>query len=230
MRKVGLWLVGACVLNVSSLPAPELRTGIAAIVNNSVITYQQVEDHVALAMEALRRTPMKDSAAFAQKRNEAINNGLEDLVVKELILSEFKSSGIPVPDTLIEDEIRDRIRKRWGNRVTLTKELQAQGLRYEAFRQRVYEDLVLQYMRQKNVSQAVLVSPKKIENYYTNNLEKFRLEDQVKLRMIVLNSPTPGTAEEVKKLAREIQLKLEEGAGFAEMASIYSEGSQRAEG
>jgi parvulin-like peptidyl-prolyl isomerase len=75
-----------------------------------------------------------------------------------------------------------------------------------------------------------VISPKKIEGYYTNNLAKFRLDDQVKLRMIVLNAAASGTPEDARKLAREIVVKLDEGAAFAEMAAIYSEGSQRTEG
>jgi parvulin-like peptidyl-prolyl isomerase len=90
--------------------------------------------------------------------------------------------------------------------------------------------MILQYMRQKNVGQAVVISPKKIENYYTNNLTKYRMEDQVKLRMIVLNAAASGSAAEARKLAHEIVAKLDQGAAFAEMAAIYSEGSQRSEG
>ena len=216
-----------------ALPAfgvPELRNGIAAIVNESIITMQDVEEHIAIPMEALRRTHANNPSQYNQRRIETMTTGLEDLVVRQLILHDFKAGGIPVPDSIIEDEIQDRIRKRFGDRVTLTKTLQAQGMTYEAFRQRVYDDLVLQYMRQKNVSQAVVVSPKRIEAFYTNNLAKFRVDDQVKLRMIVLNSAAAGNAEDARKLAREIVVKLDEGAAFPEMAAIYSEGSQRSEG
>jgi peptidyl-prolyl cis-trans isomerase SurA len=230
MRKLSLTLLAGSAICLTSFAASEVRNGIAAIVNDSIITYQQVEDHVSVALEALRRTPLKDANVFAQRRIETLTSGLEDLVTKELILADFKSGGFPVPDTLIEDEIRERVRKRFGDRVTLTKTLQAQGMTQETFRKRVAEDLILQYMRQKNVSQAVLISPKKIENYYTNNVPKFQMDDQVKLRAIVLNSPTPGNADEVRKLAQEIGAKLDEGATFSEMAAIYSEGSQRSEG
>ena len=220
----------AGIVAFSANAVPELRNGIAAIVNESVITIQDVEEHVAMPMEALRRTHGSNPSQYNQKRIETMTTGLEDLVVRQLILHDFKAGGIPVPDTIIEDEIQDRIRKRFGDRVTLTKTLQAQGMTYEAYRQRVYDDMVLLYMRQKNVSQAVVVSPKRIEAYYTNNPAKFRVEDQVKLRMIVLNTAAAGNAEDARKLAREIIVKLDEGAAFPEMASIYSEGSQRAEG
>jgi len=223
-----VWLAGTLALPVYAIP--EFRNGIAAIVNDSVITVQEVEEHVLVPLEALKRTHAGNPSQFNQKRIEAMTSGLEDLVIRQLILQDFKAAGIPVPDSIIEDEIQERIRKRYGDRVTLTKTLQAQGIRHETFRQRVYDDLVLQYMRQKNVSQAVVISPKKIETYYTNNMSKFRMEDQVKLRMIVFNAATAGGADEARKLAREIIVKLDQGAAFPEMAAVYSEGSQRAEG
>jgi peptidyl-prolyl cis-trans isomerase SurA len=230
MRLFGrAWFITVCFCAAANA-VPELRNGIAAIVNDSVITMQEVEEHVAVPLEALRRTHAGNPAQYNQKRIETMTSGLEDLVTRQLILGDFKSAGIPVPDSIIEDEIQERIRKRFGDRVTLTKTLQAQGVTYETFRQRVYDDLILQYMRQKNVSQAVVISPKKIEAYYTNNLAKFRLEDQVKLRVIVLKSATSGSAEDARKLAREMIAKLDEGAAFTEMATIYSEGSQQAEG
>ncbi|HKQ38340.1 MAG TPA: SurA N-terminal domain-containing protein, partial [Verrucomicrobiae bacterium] len=190
MRRFGwlavVWLASG--VTVPALALPELRNGIAAVVNDSVITMQDVEEHVAVPLEALRRTHANNAAQFNQKRIETMTSGLEDLVVRQLILDDFKAAAIPVPDAVVEDEVQERVRKRFGDRVTLTKTLQAQGVTFETFRQRVYDDMVLQYMRQKNVGQAVVISPKKIETYYTNNLAKFRMEDQVKLRMIVLNA------------------------------------------
>jgi peptidyl-prolyl cis-trans isomerase SurA len=223
-------VAGLATLTSPLLSATPDVNGIAAIVNDSVITMQDVHEHVALPMEALKRTHGNNPSQLRQRSIETITSGLEDLIIRELILHDFKAAGIPVPDAVIEDEVQERVRKRFGDRVTLTKTLQAQGVRFETFRQRVYEDMVLQFMRQKNVRQAVVISPKKIEGFYTNNLTKFRLEDQVKLRMIVLNAAATGTAEEARKLAREIIVKLDEGAAFPEMAAIYSEGSQRTEG
>ena len=234
MRSIVGWIVVAGLETaafplLAAAPVPDVN-GIAAIVNDSVITMQDVYEHVAVPMEALKRTHASNPAQFRQKSIETITSGLEDLIIRELILHDFKAAGIPVPDAVIEDEVQERVRKRFGDRVTLTKTLQAQGVTFETFRKRVYEDMVLPFMRQKNVRQAVVISPKKIEAFYTNNLARFRLEDQVKLRMIVLNASATGTAEEARKLAREIIVKLDEGAAFPEMAAIYSEGSQRTEG
>jgi parvulin-like peptidyl-prolyl isomerase len=79
------------------------------------------------------------------------------------------------------------------------------------------------------VSQVLIISPNKIEAYYQTNLARFKVDEQVKLRMIVLSKTSDSTAT-VTNLAHEILLKLEGGTPFAEMASVYSDGSQRAQG
>src|SRR5262249_30710501 len=116
------------------------------------------------------------------------------------------------------------------DRATLTKTLQAQGITYESYRQQIRDDIIYNYMRQKNVSSAVLVSPAKIERFFAMNESQYKLGDQVKLRMIVLKNPSPSGNDEVRKLAQEILTKIDEGASFSEMASIYSQGSSAAEG
>jgi parvulin-like peptidyl-prolyl isomerase len=64
-----------------------------------------------------------------------------------------------------------------------------------------------------------------VETYYSAHTGEFKVEDEVKLRMIVFtNAPT------AHKMAEEILTKLQEGVSFSEMASIYSEGSHRKEG
>jgi parvulin-like peptidyl-prolyl isomerase len=82
----------------------------------------------------------------------------------------------------------------------------------------------------KNVSSGVLVSPYKIQAYYDVNPKQFEVEDQVKLRMIFLGIKPERGAEATRKLAEEIVAKLEGGAAFKDLASQYSDGSQRKEG
>jgi parvulin-like peptidyl-prolyl isomerase len=205
---------------------PRIGDGIAAIVNDAVITFHEVRNYTQPVLEVLGRTYFSQPEAFEQKQMEALTKGLEDLVEKQLILDDFRSQGGALPDNIIDDEINARIRQRFGDRARLTKTLQAQGLTYETYRQRTRDEIIVGFMRQKNIAAAIVISPAKIERYYATNLNQFKVGEQVKLRMIVLNAPS-GLAEEKRKLAEEILAKINEGASFTEMASIYSEGSQR---
>ena len=208
----------------------ELRNGIAAIVNEAIITFQDVESYTLNAVDLLRRTYFNQPQVFRQKRAETMNDGLEQLLEKQLILAEFKGQGGALPDSIIDDEIKDKIRQRFGDRATLTKTLQAQGITYESYRQQIRDDIIYNYMRQKNVSSAVLISPAKIERFFAMNESQYKLGDQVKLRMIVLKNPSPSGNDKVRKLTQEILTKIDKGASFSEMASIYSQGSAAAEG
>jgi parvulin-like peptidyl-prolyl isomerase len=84
-------------------------------------------------------------------------------------------------------------------------------------------------MRFSHNEGATIISPHKIEVFYVDHKDQFKMEDQVKLRMIVLNKP-PGDTNETRMLAEEVLAKLKDGAAFAEMASVYSQGSQRNQG
>jgi peptidyl-prolyl cis-trans isomerase SurA len=208
----------------------EWINAVAAIANDSVITMHDVRQASAPALDFAQRTYFNDPQQYRKKRDEAIGEAVELLLERQLILHEFKTAGGNLPDSIIDDEIKDRIRQQFGDRATLIKNLQAQGLTYESYRQRTREEIILTYMDRKNVREALLISPAKIEKYYQENLPKYKLADQIQLRMISLNRPAGASADEIKTVALDIRSKILQGASFAEMATSYSEGSQRRDG
>lgn len=211
----------------------ELADGILAIVNNTVITREQVVNYIAPAIDALRQeyTGQVDGASlFGQKASDIFNDGLEQLIERQLILHEYDTSGyVPLPDSFVDELVQDRIHERYGNRITLMKTLQAQGMTYEQFRKDVRDQYVISAMRQKNVAQEIVISPYKIENYYLAHQDAFKIGDEIKLRMIVLNKSSPDD-QDPHRMAAEIVTQIKQGAAFAQMASVYSEGSQRGQG
>ncbi len=209
----------------------ELINGIKAIVHDSVITVDEVYSRAAQAEALLRRQYRTDPEGFRQKQSQLLEENLDQLVQRQLILRDFEQAGFNLPESIVDEAVNDRIREQFGgDRVKFTKTMHAEGMTYEKFRQQVRDQFVVEALRAKNVSQEVIMSPHKIEQYYQANKEKYKVEDEIKLRMIVLNKNPAGDAAEVRALAREILSKLNEGAAFAEMASVYSQGSQRSAG
>ncbi len=208
----------------------ELANGIHAIVHDTVITYQDVENRTVPVIEELRRQYRNQPDVYNQKLTEALNESLEYLLERQLILHEFNTAGYAVPETVIEEYMEERIRAGFPDRVTFTKTLQAEGSTLEKFRLKMREQFIVEQMRIKNISGELVISPHKIESYYLAHTNDYKLDDEVKLRMIVLNKPVSGDAASVRKLAEEIIRKIKEGAAFAEMAAVYSEGRQGREG
>ena len=208
---------------------PTMVNGVAATVNDSVVTFKEVATLIASDEEFLDRRYARQPELLGQKRRELMERAIEDLVERQLILHEFQTSKYNMPESYIEDMINKDIRN-YGNRLTLTKTLQAQGLTFENYRSKVRERIIIQAMSEHNVPHDPTISPHKIEMYYLDNRDKFKVEDQAKLRMIVLTNRPADSIYSAKRLAHEILAKLEEGAPFAEMAKIYSHGSQAIEG
>ncbi len=208
----------------------ELNNGIAAIANSSVITVQDVRQASADIVDTYRRIYRNSPETFDQKRISAMTDKLEQLIDWQLVLHDFKSLGGTIQESYIDDLIKERVREQFGDRVTLTKTLQAQGITYETFRQRERERVINMIMERKNVREAVLISPAKIERFYQTNMHRFKLGDRVKLRMIVLNRPPAASADGVCRLATDIRNKVSQGAAFADMASVYSEGPDKKNG
>ena len=219
-------LVPLCLHGQSGAVVP--LNGIVARVNDTVITRKEVLTAIRSELEFLERRYGDKPETFEQKARELRSNAVRDLVERQLILHEFKTGGFNLPDSYIEDQIAKDTRN-YGNRLTLTKTLQAEGLTFENYRQRIRERVILSAMVDHFIPRDPVISPFKIETYYKENQDKFKLEDQVKLRMIVITN-RPNDALAAKTMAQEILAKLDEGAPFAEMAKIYSQGSQSAEG
>ena len=207
-----------------------IADGVAALVNDSIITVQQVYQICEGDLQLYNRTYFAKPEVLAEKRQALLNDAMQQLVERQLILEDFKKSGLNLPDSYIDEEVKDQIRKRFGDRATFARTIRAEGRTVEEYRNQRRDEIILAAMTEKNVRSAIQISPKKIETYYVTNLVKYKVEDQVKLRMIVLSSPSSARAEAGLGRALEIRQKLSDGAPFAEMASIYSDGSQRRDG
>jgi len=207
----------------------DLIDGVKAVVNDKVITYGEIQDFAGPSIDALRRQYPSDSPEFRQKFNDVITNSLELLIERQMILHDFETRGYRMPESYLDQLVDERTRERFGDRMTLMKTLQAQGMTSEQFRQSIQEQTIETFMRSKNVSQEIVVSPFQVEEYYNAHQQDYKVEDQVKLRMIVLNKAAPDDTN-TQAQAHEILDKIKGGASFAEMARQFSQGSQADQG
>ena len=200
--------------------------GIQAVVHDAVITRMEVETLTAPFASTLARQYADKPQEFNERIASLQGESTEKLVERQLILNDFKNSGFTLPESYIEEAIQEEIRTEYGSRAKLTKTLQAQGMIYEKYRQQARDRIIVDILRSKNIKQETIISPYKIESYYKAHQTEYAIEEQVKLRMIVLNNSSTEN-ENAKAMAAEIISKIKEGAAFSEMASVHSQGSQR---
>lgn len=223
-----------CLLLAVSLtaatPSGDVANSVVVIVNDAVITLKDVMQYMGSTMDVLTRTYAGQPEVLEKKMLEAQRDGIEQLVERKLILQEFKTAGYNLPESVIDDKVQERMRERYGDWLTATRSLQEEGLTREAFRQRVREDYIISAMRAQFITREIIVSPYKIEKYYAENLDKFRLEDRVRLHMMFLPQPSGGPPGTARRMAEEILTRLAGGVPFVEMARVYSPTSQQYQG
>ncbi len=232
MRKLSGTTICALVLSAAGavLSEPQLLNGIAAKVNGKIITQEEIASAITVNdRQLLMRLYGRQPALLQEKMRQLRQDALDQLVDRELILHEFETAGYQLPESVIDEYMKGIIRERYGDRLNLVKELQLKGQTMGDFRREVRADYIVQAMRQKNVSASVLISPYKIETYYAQNTNQFRMEDQIRLRMIFVANRPDRPAPVTRQLADEILSEIEQGAAFKEMAAVYSDGSQRGE-
>ena len=226
-----LLIAWIAVGGLSSALRAELVNGIRAVVYDSVITQGEVDADASLVAGELQRQYRRQPEMFEKKINEALAESLEKALQRQLILRDYVASGYQMPDSIIEEVVKERIQNEFGgNRAKLTETLQARGVTYEQFKKQTRDRFIISQLQAKNIYQELIISPNKLETYYTNHPDAFQVEEQVKLRMIVLNKATAAEAGAARALIGEIRVKIQQGAAFAEMASVYSQGSKRNEG
>jgi peptidyl-prolyl cis-trans isomerase SurA len=205
--------------------------GVAAIVNESVITFDDVNLFTRRAIKGLENQllPRGKTAEFDQRRQTVLRDGLEQLIERDLIIHEFKTAGYNLPESIIDDVVSARVKEEFGDRLTLTKTLHERNQTFESFRKDERDAFVVSQMTIKNINQNLVISPKKIERFFSENQEKYRVGDRAKVRMILIDKSRHAVGEP-KKIADEVLAKAKAGADFGKLADESSDDARRFKG
>ena len=168
-----------------------------------------------------------------KKINDDDREVLEQFITEKLLEAEARESGIKVTEQDVSQYI-DEIKKR--NRLSddeLKTVLSREGQTLESYRASVKSELEKSEILNRQVRNKVNITNDDVERYYKLNANKFRTEDRVRLRHILLALPQTATPEEVQaatEKAMDLYKRIVAGADFAELAREYSQGAGQADG
>ena len=166
------FLLFILLVGLAPVAAQQMDNGIWAIVNSKVITKYQVEMNAAPAVDLVKRQ-YYGKPELRQKIYEVYTNSLRQLVAREMIANDFVASGFHLPEPLVEDYVRSRVKEQFGDRTEFIKTLQAQGKSFEQYKNEARQQIIVGALEEKNVGKAAIVSPLKLERYYEQRKEEF---------------------------------------------------------
>lgn len=205
--------------------------GIAAIVEDKVITVDDVRREIAPLISQLQREA-RNEREFNEKLEQLQDDVIQSLIDRVLIVKEFrKDEKKHIPESFIENRLADIQSEQFDNdRSKFLAYLHSRGTTLREYRREVEEDIIYQYMRQQQRKSQSIVSPVRIETFYRENKDRFYQEDGVHLRLIQFSRANGETDADLQAKANLVMARLKAGEKFEDLAREYSQDSRRAKG
>lgn len=229
MRRFRISILLVAILWSSTTHAAlELVNGISAVVNDSAITFMEVQTFSKRALEAAARRS-RTQADFDGESLKITKAALEQLIDRRLIVQEYKSTGGTISESAVDDILKKQIKREFGDPITFSKMLRQAGRTYESYRKEEVDMLIFGLMVRNKIAQEIVISPKRIERLYNQDQEKYRVGERAKFRMIVVEASRHARGEP-RKIAEQVLVKARAGEDFAKLANEFSDDARITKG
>ena len=198
----------------------EVIDGIAAIVNDDIITTYDVDKETEALVREMEKTPPPETDK-AKIRTAAIGR----LVDKKLIEQKIKELDIKVGDEEIRQSIEDVKKQNKLTQEALVTALAGQGLTFEQYRAQLKEQLERLRLMSQEVRAKIQVGEREIREYYEANHAKYDEDAVFHARHIFFKLDKKADTAELKRVmdtAAEVLKEAKSGKDFAELAKKYS--------
>jgi len=245
MRRFVLFAAAWCTVFAAGHAAAQTRElggsgvlldGIAAVVDDGIVLKSEFEERLALVLEALRR---QQAQMPPQQRlplpplSEIEDQVLEQLIIEQVQLQRAERRGIQVSDQVLNQALSNVAQSLGLTLEQLPAALAAQGIDYAAYREERRRELILDQLEQREVLDAIRISPRELE-LCLERLESSQMNElDYNVSHILIDIPSgnrSGGVEAARAKLEEIYARLENGEDFGQLAIIYSDAETALEG
>lgn len=194
---------------------------IAAVVNDGIVMQSELDQRVAIVKEQLQS---KNTRLPADNilRSQVLNRLVLESIQKQLAAQQ----GIRISDSQLNAAISNIAQ---SNNMTLEQfrdALIAEGRDYNAAREQIRNEMLLQSVQQNLVNRRIRVSAQEIENFMSSEDGQSQISAEYLLGHILVAVPSQASPEMIQKAELEasaLYKKLKEGADFTEIAIANSD-------
>ena len=239
VRRFTLLLLALLAVPVAqAAPQDGVVNRIAATVNGRPITSSEVRARLAPYFRELMMLYPRQGPRFNSEMVAAKKAVLNDLIERELVLSDFETRGFSIKEDQVEDEINRRILMQYnGNRAEFLDNLRKSGMNYTEYRDSVRKEITVSAMRGMRYERGIPPTPDEIAEEYKETSSEYRdiMRDSITYSKIFIPAVDPDdpmvSPEDRYKQAVRLRENLDAGKiSFADAARQYSRDAHAADG
>ncbi|MBK4733715.1 peptidylprolyl isomerase [Noviherbaspirillum sp. DKR-6] len=201
---------------------------IVAVVNNEVITAQELESRMQLVEARL-----KSQGVSLPPRAEFQKQLLERMIVDRAQMQEAKEQGIRVDDNLLDNAIARIAQQNSMSLQEFRNKVERDGTPYNRFREDIRGEIMMQRLREREVVNKVQITESEVDNFLAANGGAMSAQPELDIAQILVRIPENATPEQIaqrRARADEALQQLRGGADFARVAATYSDASDALNG
>jgi len=223
----GLWMVCAAS-QAQTAPRPRVADYIVAVVNQESVTAFEVRQRVQRILAEGQRTGAKLPVGEQLEREV-----LDSLIDERAILSQAREGGMKVDDGDVDRALANIAAQNQISLATLRDRMVAEGMDFNRFRANVREQIIVERMREREVSQRVRITETEVEDYIETQRGQRAGEVEYNIAQILIAVPEGASAavvSERRALADATMARVRGGEDFAAVAKAVSQDANRERG
>lgn len=200
---------------------------IVAVVNEEVITQQELSARVDFAFRQLRQQGTQPPAREVIERQL-----IERLITDRVLLQHARDIGLRVDDAELD---RALVRIAEGNKLSPTQmraAIEKDGVPFEKFREDLRNEITVSRLREREVAQKIVITESEIDNFIQAQQSQGR-NDEYNISHILVTVPENATPEQLqtrRARAEQALAQLKAGSDFRQVAAAFSDAPEALQG
>lgn len=225
--KLFVMLLFACLLAnaeccfAGDVNSPPAFNAIVAVVNNDVVTTQELNDATtqAVAQAKAQGLTLPDMQTIERQV-------LQGLIMQKIALQLAKLNNITVSDDQVNAAIANIATQNHLSVDALYSKLASQGADAAIYQKTIRTQLIVQQLEQQAVAGSIIITSSQIDNYLANEARYANGNTEYDVGHILIALPQNPTADDyviLKAKANMVLQKIKGGLAFSQAAITYSD-------
>jgi len=210
------------------IPAVKAIDHIVAVVNEDVITRQELDEAIKTAVSRLQLQGVQ-----LPDQHTLQNQVLESIVTKRIQLQHAKEVGLSISESEIDETIH-RIAEE--NNLSLQEffsALENDGISFNKFREEIREEMIMARLKEREIKNQVNVTEGEVDNFLRTQETSAVGNDEYRLAHILILVSENMDASQIQQRSQRADMalaKLKEGVDFAQVAAEFSDAADATKG